>query len=111
MRVLVEEGDIDGVEPGSAANVAVLANNESAVAKNTRFIGFISLWLDDAVRSMHLSIETLGARRYFRVVSWVKSAASNSVPSSRPLSVASRTEWHCSRRENGRHQGRYSPDS
>ena len=41
------------MEPGSAANVAVLANNESAVAKSTRFIGFIFLWFDDAVRSMH----------------------------------------------------------
>jgi hypothetical protein len=107
MRVLVEEGDIEGAEPGSAANVAVLANNESAVAKSTRFIGFIFLWLDDAVRSMHLSIETLGARRYFRVVSWVKSAASNSVPSSRPLSVACGIVRH----GNGRHRGRYSPDS
>jgi hypothetical protein len=58
MRVLVEEGDIDGVEPGSAANVAVLANNESAVAKSTRSLVLSFYDFDDAVRSMHLSIET-----------------------------------------------------
>jgi hypothetical protein len=40
MRVSVEEGDIVDVVAGSAAKVAVLASNVSAVAKSIRFIGF-----------------------------------------------------------------------
>ena len=36
----MEEGDIADVVPGSAAKVAVLANNVNAVAKSTSFIGF-----------------------------------------------------------------------
>ena len=38
----------------SAANVALLASNVSAVTKSTRFIGFSFYGLNDAsVRSMH----------------------------------------------------------
>jgi hypothetical protein len=40
IRASVEEGDIADVVPGSAAKVAVLANNVNAVAKSTSFIGF-----------------------------------------------------------------------
>jgi hypothetical protein len=49
----VDEGDIADLVADSAAKVAVLANNVSAVAKSIRFIGFVFLRFDDAVRSMH----------------------------------------------------------
>jgi hypothetical protein len=48
-----DEGDIADLVAGSAAKVAVVARNVSAVAKSTRFIDFIFLWFDDAVLSMH----------------------------------------------------------